>query len=154
RSCRFLSSSPVTLPPTSMGWPCSFLSLHWPIALKFSIAKPMVSIFACQFAHAGSARCCSSFCRKLPESSLRLLSSMLGTFGGGGGGGSPSNCSRIHLPRFTGEVRVGFDVTVSTLACVSRPPRGVTAGETRVKLLPSKLPGGWIPYTSARRRSR
>ena len=47
----------------------------------------------------------------------------VGTFGGGGGGGVPSNCSSTHLPRFTGEVRVGFDVTVKMLACVINPPR-------------------------------
>ena len=35
----------------------------------------------------------------------------------------PRICSMIHLPRFTGDVRVGFDVIVSTLACVSTPPR-------------------------------
>ena len=31
--------------------------------------------------------------------------------------------SRIHRPRLTGEVRVGFDVTVSTAAWVGTPPR-------------------------------
>src|SRR5205823_11937758 len=35
--------------------------------------------------------------------------------GGGGGGGALRMFSRIHLPRLTGEVRVGFDVTVSTV---------------------------------------
>ena len=35
---------------------------------------------------------------------------------GGGGGGAPSSCSSTHLPRFTGDVRVGFEVTVKTLA--------------------------------------
>ena len=38
-------------------------------------------------------------------------------------GGVPRMFSRIHLPRFTGEVRVGFDVTVSIAACVITPPR-------------------------------
>ncbi len=35
----------------------------------------------------------------------------------------PNRFSSTHLPRFTGEVRVGFDVTVNTLACVNTPPR-------------------------------
>ena len=51
------------------------------------------------------------------------LSSSLATSGGGGGGGVPRICCKIHCPRFTGDVRFGFDVSVSTLACVSTPPR-------------------------------
>ena len=43
--------------------------------------------------------------------------------GGGGGGGVPRICSRIHLPRRTGEVRVGLEVMVRMLACVRMPPR-------------------------------
>ncbi len=42
---------------------------------------------------------------------------------GGGGGGVPSYCSITHLPRFTGEVRVGFEVIANTLACVSHASR-------------------------------
>ena len=38
--------------------------------------------------------------------------------------------SRIHLPRLTGEVRVGLDVTDRTLACVSTPPRGEFLSDT------------------------
>ena len=45
------------------------------------------------------------------------------TSGGGGGGGVPRSCCRIHCPRFTGDVRLGFDVSVRTLAWVSTPPR-------------------------------
>ena len=45
------------------------------------------------------------------------------TSGGGGGGGVPRSCWRIHWPRFTGEVRLGFEVSVRTLAWVSTPPR-------------------------------
>ena len=65
--------------------------------------------------------------------------------GGGGGGGLPSNCSSTHLPRFTGEVRVGFEVTVSTLACVSRPPRAVPASDTRFHSPLSMPPGTFNP---------
>jgi hypothetical protein len=60
-----------------------------------------------------------------------LVPANCGTPGGGSGGGSPRMLSRIHLPRFTGDVLVGFEVTVSTLACVTTPPRGVPANETR-----------------------
>ena len=35
------------------------------------------------------------------------------------------------MPRLTGEVRVGLDVTARTLAWVRMPPRGVPASETR-----------------------
>ena len=35
----------------------------------------------------------------------------------------PRICSSTHLPRLTGEVRVGFDVRVKTPACVRTPPR-------------------------------
>ena len=48
------------------------------------------------------------------------------TFGGGGGGGIPSTFSRIHLPRSTGEVRSGYDVTVRMLPCPSNPHRGLS----------------------------
>ena len=36
--------------------------------------------------------------------------------------------SSTNSPRFTGEVRVGFEVTTSTVPCVSRPPRGLPVG--------------------------
>ncbi len=38
--------------------------------------------------------------------------------------------SRIHLPRFTGEVRSGLEVTVSIAAIVITPPRGLSAGKS------------------------
>ncbi len=63
-----------------------------------------------------------------------------GTFGGGGGGGVPSICSSTHRPRFTGDVRVGLDVTVSTLACVSTPPR-LVAGVSSTRTNSSSLAG-------------
>ncbi len=37
--------------------------------------------------------------------------------------------SRIHLPRITGEVRVAYDVTVSTLPWRSSPPRTSSSAE-------------------------
>ena len=51
------------------------------------------------------------------------LSVSAGTFGGGGGGGVPRMFSRIHLPRSTGDVRFGYDVTVRMLPWPSRPRR-------------------------------
>ena len=67
-------------------------------------------------------------CRRAPTP---LSSFRASTPDGGGGGGVPRMFSRIHLPRLTGEVRVGLDVAVRMLACVSTPPRGVPASETR-----------------------
>ena len=49
-----------------------------------------------------------------------------GTFGGGGGGGVPRRFSRIHLPRTTGDVRSGYDVTVRMLPCPSSPRRALS----------------------------
>ena len=46
-----------------------------------------------------------------------------GTFGGGGGGAASSRVSRTHLPRFTGEVRFGLEVTARMDPCVSTPRR-------------------------------
>ena len=45
----------------------------------------------------------------------KLVGLSAGTFGGGDGGGVPSRFSRIHLPRTTGDVRSGYDVTVRML---------------------------------------
>ena len=90
------------------------------MASKFSNPNPSGSIRAWHDAQLGFARCCSIRCRSVPVSCAWPSSS--GTSAGGGGGGVPRICSRIHLPRFTGEVRVGFDVTVRTLACVRTPP--------------------------------
>ena len=44
-----------------------------------------------------------------------LVSLSDGTSGGGGGGGIESSVSRMNLPRFTGDVRLAYDVTVSML---------------------------------------
>ena len=54
-----------------------------------------------------------------------------GTSGGGSGGGASSRLSSTHRPRSTGDVRVAYDETVSTLAWVSTPPRGVSLRSTR-----------------------
>ena len=62
--------------------------------------------------------------------------SQMGTFAGGGGGGAPMICSSTQRPRLTGDVRVGFEVTVNTLACVSNPPRTRSCKSTRTNWSP------------------
>ena len=47
---------------------------------------------------------------------------------GGGGAGFPRMFSRRKSPRLTGDVRVGLDVTASTVPMVSTPPRGLSGG--------------------------
>ena len=87
------------------------------MASKFSSEKPSGSIFWWQAAQVGCARCASS-CWRSGASAPTLASSSRGTPAGGSGGGAFSTFSRIHLPRSTGEVRVAYDDTVSTLAWV------------------------------------
>ena len=54
--------------------------------------------------------------------------------GGGGGAGVPSRLSRMNWPRFTGEVRVGLEVTSKIDACVSTPPRGLSLGSVTLRI--------------------
>ena len=42
--------------------------------------------------------------------------------------GDPKMLSKMNKPRFTGEVRVGFEVTTSIEPWVSSPPRGLSSG--------------------------
>ena len=65
-----------------------------------------------------------------------VSSRFVSTLSGGGGAGVPSTFSRIHWPRFTGEVRFGADVTVSTLPWPSSPRRSPSPSSTRRKRLP------------------
>ena len=88
-----------------------------------------------QDAHIGLSRCTLSTSRSagsMPWKSLSLASSA-GTFAGGGGGGVPRKFASTNRPRFTGEVRSGFDVTSSALPCVSMPPRGLPAGSVTLR---------------------
>src|SRR5205085_10916394 len=91
-------------------------------ALKFSSAKPTGSIERWQLAHTALLRCAARRWR-IERFADTLLSSSAGTFGRGGGGGAPNMLRSTMTPRSTGEVRVAYDVTESTLACRSRPPR-------------------------------
>ena len=68
------------------------------------------------------------------------LSLSAGTSGGGGGGGVPRMFSSSHLPRRTGDVRLGYEVMVSTLPWPRSPLRWVPAIVTRRNLLP-ETPG-------------
>ena len=105
--------------PTHRWGTCHPVVRHWPMASKFSSAKP-----------SGSMRGVARGAGRVGAVLLQLLaqrtglpdacSSRPGTSGGGGGGGAFSRFSSIHLPRSTGEVRLAYDDTVSTLACVRR----------------------------------
>ncbi|MNC84951.1 hypothetical protein D3C83_05200 [compost metagenome] len=86
-------------------------------------------------AQTGLLRCCSR--RSRTDFAVAVgLSSNAGTSGGGSGGGLPSRFCRIHVPRMTGEVRFGFEVTSSRLPCPSRPRRASLATATRRKCGP------------------
>ena len=69
---------------------------------------------------------------------LPVLSSsrLVFTLGGGGGTGAARMFSSSHLPRIVGEVRLGYDVTASTLALPSSPQRFSSVSVTRRKWLP------------------
>src|SRR3982750_2247722 len=86
-------------------------------------------------AHIGFARCFSICCRIVP---LRgpPFASIEPTPGGGGGGGAFSTFSKIHFPRNTGEVRVGYEAPSRTLACFKPPLRSFPSSATRRKFWP------------------
>ena len=90
-----------------------------PMASKFSRPKPSGSMRRWHDAHVGLLRCASICCRSDAVSPI-AVSSRSGTSAGGAGGGASSRLSSTHLPRSTGDVRVAYDDTVSTLACVRR----------------------------------
>src|SRR5688572_11422187 len=89
-------------------------------------------------AHTALARCCSSISRTVVDLPSVLSSRLVLVFGGGGGTGAARIFSSSHLPRMVGDVRVGYDVTASTLAFPSSPQRFSSASVTRLK---------WLPYT-------
>ena len=64
------------------------------------------------------------------------LGGLLAGLGGGGLGGLPSRFVRIHLPRNTGEVRFGIEVTVRMLPCPRSPRRFSSMMVTRRKSVP------------------
>ena len=59
----------------------------------------------------------------------RMSGSTAGTDAGGSGISTPRMRWTIQLPRSTGEVVVPLAVTLSTLACVMKPPRGLSGGK-------------------------
>src|SRR3989442_8367729 len=125
------------VPDASMEMPPALVR-QAPVASRFSSAKARGSICEWHVAQVGFFRCSSS--RSRPEAGWppAPVSGRLGTLGGGGGGGAPRRVSSTHLPRNTGEVRLGYDVTVRRLPWPSRPPRcsGVL-NVTRRKRFPS-----------------
>src|SRR6185295_10385005 len=124
-----------SVPEASIGSPWSLVR-HWPTPSKFSRENPMGSIDLWQPAHTGFARCASMLSRNdrgLPSADSSFNG---GTLGGGGDGGTPSRFVRIHLPRSTGDVRLGYDVTVKMLACPSSPRRASSGTLTRRNWLP------------------
>ena len=98
---------------------------HSPTPSKFSSAKPSGSITRWQVAHVGvravllrcRARSDCGFLAGLVVRAARARSAAAR------GGGVPRMFSRIHLPRSTGDVRFGYDVTVRMLPWPSRPRR-------------------------------
>ena len=64
--------------------------------------------------HTALLRCCS-ICSRSDTALPFFFACSSGTSGGGGGGGVPRRFSRIHFPRWTTDVRFGYDVSVSTL---------------------------------------
>jgi len=103
---------------------------------KFSSANPSGSITRWQVAQLGVLRCSSMRSRSDFGSWPASLSESAGTLAGGAGGGVPRMFSRMYLPRSTGDVRFGYDVTVSTLPWPSSPRRASLVTGTRRKLLP------------------
>ena len=129
-SLTLANGSPVARrPATSIVCPAS-ASRQVPSAVKFSNARPSGSIRSWHELHSLFARCTASISLNFGSRPLNPLiaSSSAGTSGGGGGGGVPRMFSKTNSPRFTGDVRVGFDVTASTAPCVSTPPRVLLAG--------------------------
>src|SRR5262245_35459794 len=86
-----------------------------PIASKCSRAKPKGCRRGWHGGQVALGRCLVGILFR-GTSFPRACSLRVGTSGGGGGGGAFSNVSSIHLPRKTGDVRLAYDDTVSTLA--------------------------------------
>ena len=72
--------------------------------------------------------CASSFIRSVAFGASTGFVAMGSTFAGGGGGDFPKMASLSHTPRCTGRCRVPSEVSERIAACVSRPPRRLSAG--------------------------
>ena len=78
------------------------------MASKFSSEKPSGSTILWQVAQVAFCRCRSSSVRIVSAFEPSLFSLRAGTLGGGAMGvGGPRMFSKIHLPRSTGELRLG-----------------------------------------------
>ena len=93
---------------------------------KLSREKPGGSMSRWQRAQLSTFRCAANSSRIVVAP--RVSGSMDPTPGGGLDGGVPSRRLRTKLPRGTGEVFVPLAVTLSTLAWVRMPPRGLPSG--------------------------
>ena len=116
------SFHPAAPPTASIGINASSTVRHRPTKSKFSSDRPSGSIIAWQLAHVGFARCCAIRSRIDSSSSAGLgFSFRAGTSGGGSASSVPIRFSRIHLPRTTGDVRLGKEVTDRMLPWPSSP---------------------------------
>ena len=69
-----------------------------------------------QPAQNGFSVCSNIWARKVFGSlSCFAVSSRSGTFGGGIGTAAPTMFSSTHIPRWTGDVRFGYEVTIRML---------------------------------------
>src|SRR5262245_10612408 len=86
----------------------------------------MGSMAAWQAAHSGFLRCASMRWRSGRFATVGP-SARGGMAGGGGGGGEHRRRDSTHLPRLTGDVRLGLEVSVSRAAWDRSPKRCVAA---------------------------
>ena len=98
-----------SVPEASMTAPANrSRSRHFPVASKFSSARPSGSITAWQAAQVAFARCFAIISRTVRARVVPMsFSSSVGTLAGGLAGGTPWMCLRMNAPRSTGDVRFG-----------------------------------------------
>ena len=94
-----------------------------------------------QLLHGSFFRCISICWRMVgfvPPWTLLSALILITTFGGGAGGSTPRKICSVYLPRWTGEVRSGFEDIVRKAPFPSSPRRMSNSGgsSTRRKLLP------------------
>src|SRR5579871_1411175 len=131
---------PGSAPVESTGLPLSFVRQP-PIASKFSSANPKGSIGAWHAAQVGFLRCSSSRSRTVRGWAPATFSLRAGTFGGGAGGGEFRKFSSSHFPRNTGDVLLGYEVTVRRLPCPSSPPRESALSKVTLRKRSPYMPG-------------
>src|SRR4051812_46674303 len=93
------------VPEGSIASPDFVVVRHAPTPSKFSSAKPIGTIILWQAAQGGFGLWIS-LCLRMVTFFVVTSSFSEGTLGGGGGGCVPKSCSRTHLPRIVGAVRL------------------------------------------------